>query len=331
MKNKKNELTVIDDTGNVISGTIPKDTDPNSSMNERYKTISGYFVENPEKLEQQVLLNKLARIRGQDYEISLINFEVEIDNFISLQTSDQTKRVYKISIYKFREFCKEHDLHPLKVSVKNVDDYMFSLMKKGLSSRSVRLYIASLSSFYEFLHLRYFEVIKINPFLKRKLPKIKDKFQKDFVKKEDFKVLCSELKRIKRPDILCCIELLYKYGWRIGIFKNFVVNDDLTWESISKGEYKKGKITKSEYNKIINSGLLKIKSWKTISSKIKKFTIRLKNNGKISCSFSVHDLRRARILEDLKNENAENFIKVSRKYHKSINTTYGYVASNFDR
>jgi hypothetical protein len=331
MKGKKNELTVIDEYGNVISGTIPKNTESTNSMSDLYNSISGYFVENPERLEQQVVLNKLARIRGQDYKISLINFEVEIDNFISLQTSDQTKRVYKVGIIKFQEYCKKHSLHPLKVSVKDVDDYMFFLMKRGLSSRTVRLYIASLSSFYEFLHLRYFDVIKINPFLKHKLPKVKDKFEKDFVKKEDFKVLCSELKRINRPDILCCIELLYKYGWRIGIFKNFVVNENLTWESMSKGEYKKGKITKTEYNKIKNSGLLNIKCWETISSKIKKFTIRLKNEGKISCSFSAHDLRRARILEDLKSENAVNFIKVSRKYHKNINTTYGYVASNFDR
>ena len=329
MKNKKNELTVVN--GDVISGTIHKDTDFNDSTNDLYHNISGYLVEHPEQLQQQIVLNKLARVAGQDYEISLINFEEETDNFISLQTSEQTKSAYKRSVREFQEYCNIHNLQPLKVSVKEVDDYLFSLMKKGLASRSVRLKIASLSSFYEFLHLRFFEVIKINPFLKHKLPKIKDKFQKDFVKKEDFKVLCNELKRIKRPDILCCIELLYNYGWRIGIFKNFVVNDDLTWESMSKGEYKKGKITKSEYNKIKNSGLLNIKSWETISSKIKKFTIRLKNEGKITCSFSVHDLRRARILEDLKNENAESFIKVSRKYHKNINTTYGYVASNFDR
>ena len=325
MKNKKNELTIVN------KNEVSKETDFNSSTNDLYNNISGYFVQNPEQLQKQIVLNKLARVAGQDYEISLINFEEEIENFLSIQRSEHTKRTYKNNIGNFQEYCNLHNLHVLKVSVKDVDDYIFSLMKKGLSSRTVRVMIFSLSSFYEFLHQRYFEVIKINAFLKHKLPKVKDKFQKDFVKKEDFNVLCKELKRIKRLDILCCIELLYKYGWRIGIFENFIVHEDLTWESMSKGEYKKGKITKTEYNKIINSGVLNIPNFKTVSSKIKTMTLRLKRDNKISCGFSVHDLRRARILEDLKSEDAEKFVKVSKKYHKNINTTYSYIESNYDR
>ena len=70
---------------------------------------------------------------------------------------------------------------------------------------------------------------------------------------------------------------------------------------------------------------------KTASSKLKTYTIRLYEQGKVSCTFSAHDLRRDCMRRDMKNIGAERAIKVSKKYHKNINTTMGYINEFYDK
>jgi hypothetical protein len=63
-----------------------------------------------------------------------------------------------------------------------------------------------------------------------------------------------------------------------------------------------------------------------ISNLIKKYTNRLYKEGMISCSFSVHDFRRYCIKKGLKEcKNGEDILLLSRRFHKQINTTIGYL------
>ena len=342
MKKKNGELTVVNQNAdivvvndnNAVSGYI-NNGDFNNNTHNLYNAVSGFLNEHPEELAKQIVIQKLVKNAGQDYEVSLINLDKEITGFISIQNSDLTKVRYRAYIQDFQNYCTEKKLNFLKITVKDIDEYLYFLKEnKKYSPRYIRLKIASVSSFFEFLHLRHFEVIKINPFKKHKLPVIKDKYKKDLVTKEDYKVLCAELKRIKRYDILCIVELLYKYGWRIGIFRKMELYEDGSWESTSKRDELKGKITKAELKKIIDNGVFingvynsSVISISTVASKIRKITEQLFNDGKISCKFSAHDLRRSLMKRLVEKENGEGFLKVSKMFHKQVSTTYEYIKS----
>jgi hypothetical protein len=170
----------------------------------------------------------------------------------------------------------------------------------------------------------------VNPFYGRKLPKLNDCYKKDYVTNNDLIELKKEMTRIGRKDIVCVLKLLNKYGWRIGIFENMKIYDNGEWESISKGEIKKGKLLKSEIKEIMETGLSELRIC-TIKNIIKKYTNKLYRDGKISCDFSVHDIRRKCILDDIRLNNGEGFLRASKKFHKSPNTTYSYISSYFDR
>jgi hypothetical protein len=172
------------------------------------------------------------------------------------------------------------------------------------------------------------EVIK-NRFYRLDLPTIKLVRRIDIITVNDIEVLRKELKRIKRKDILCAVDLMEKYGERVGVFENMEIDDKGNWNSVSKESMRTGKFTMNELKKINETGLLKLRKC-TIQNTILKYTKKLYKEEKISCAFSCHDIRHYRITEDMKNtKNGEEMIKVSRRYHKNINTTLGYV--NFQR
>jgi len=112
------------------------------------------------------------------------------------------------------------------------------------------------------------------------------------------------------------VELLYKYGWRIGIISKFDLNENGQYYSESKGRIVKGKLTKVETKQILDNGVLKLKSG-TVSSMIHRITDKLFRDDKISYNFSCHDLRQARITVEINDcNNIAELMKVSRKYQK---------------
>jgi site-specific recombinase XerC len=217
------------------------------NLDTAYQNISGYFPhsqELQEKVIQQLAVKKLVDNIAQDKLYSEINLDNEISSFLSDYESEKTRETYRISINQFIDYCDGDYFKFLKTNVKDVDNYLIFLKKKYTASRTIRIKITGVSSFFTYLHLR-FPVIRVNPFLKQKLPKIIDKHEKDFPSKKDVEILLQDLKRINRNDIICMMKLLYKYGWRIGIFKEMKLTNS-GFSSISKGEPVKGKLTKTE-------------------------------------------------------------------------------------
>jgi len=328
-KNEIIEVSQIEDNSMVSSyyGNFHEETD------KLYDSISGILPVNIDlqnQLSKRVAFDRLTDNVKLDNAIAKIDIESEIKDFLMPYSSIQTRKMYFTAICKYRKFCIDNGIELLKTTTKIADFYVAFLKDEKLSSRSIQAYIKGLSVFFQYLHLEHFDVIKINPFHRRKLPNIQDRFEKDKVSGKDFKVLCDDLKRINRPDLLYLVRFLYKYGKRIGIFRNMKINEDGTWTSISKGIKDKGKVSKLEYKQIIESGVFNL-TLETVSSKIRRITARLYKAGKISCQFSVHDLRRARMYEDFKNEKgAISFIKTSKRYHKNPNTSVQYFESIMD-
>jgi integrase len=140
----------------------------------------------------------------------------------------------------------------------------------------------------------------------------------------DLKELKQELKRIGRKDILCAVDLLCKYGFRVGIFESMKIDREGNWNSVSKESSMKGKFLKSEVKMINETGILKLRGC-TITNTIVKYTKKLFKEGKIGSPFPPHDIRHWYITTKGKGLTMEEFIKFSRKIHKNVNTTLQYM------
>jgi len=336
MKNKK-QNEVVQYNGQ-LSGILQNEQTYNEILNgidKTYHNISGLLSEGKlsdddlEYINKKVALDTLSKNIKRDIDYTKIDINKELQDFLLQYDSEDTKKVYLMGISNYMKFCKDDSIEYLKTDSKKVQSYI-QYLRGVYSTATVHTYIKGNSSFFQYLHREYYDTIKINPFKKQKIPKIKGKYKKDFLEPNDFRNLCKYLIKIKSYDYLCMVKYLYKTGHRIGIFKQMNIRNDGSWTSISKGQPYKGKLTKEEMRNFKKYNILKM-NLKTASSKIKTYTIRLFNQGEVSCTFSVHDIRRDTMRRDMKNIGAEKIIKVSKKYHKNINTTMGYINEFYEK
>jgi len=333
MKRGKNENQ---DISGIIPYTNQNYNETISGIDNTYNEISGYLNEGKlsnekmEYLKQKVALDKLAKNIDRDIEYSKINLNKEVTDFLNQYESYSTRKVYFFGINNYLKFCNNDSTEYLKTNSKKVQLYIHYLSEL-VSPATVHSYIKSNSSFFQYLHREYYDTIRVNPFSKQKVPRLIGKFKKDFLKPHDFPALCNYLKSINKLKYLILIKFLYKTGHRVGIINKMKIQKDGTWSSISKGKPYKGKLSKTEYNNFIKQGVLNINT-KSASSIIKKYTTRLFNKGEISCTFSLHDIRRDKILREIKKnkDGAESLLKTSKKFHGNINTTIGYINEFYD-
>jgi integrase len=259
----------------------------------------------------------------KDFKLSRIDINYELNQFLNEQTSVKTRKSYKESVTRFMNYCLRNNIDFIKVDVKNVDGYLNYLCSQ-YSSRTVRLYMMGVCSFFTFLCERYPECFFRNPFHHRKLPKIKDKFQKDMITENDLNELKRKLKELKRYDIITVIDLIVKYGFRVGFFENLKIRENGEYISVSKGKEIKGKFTQKEVKSIKKWGVLNI-SVSTIQKMIRKYSTTLFKEGKCTSSFSVHDIRRYFLKTGVeKCKNGFELNKFSKQHHSDIKTTMGY-------
>jgi site-specific recombinase XerD len=211
----------------------------------------------------------------------------------------------------------------MKITRREVESYLVSLTNK-YAPNSVRTHILSICSFYHFLVHRYPSVITVNPFSKLKLPKIIPSRRIDMITGNDLKELKKEFKRIGRKDMICAVDLLCTYGFRVGIFENMKIDREGNWNSVSKESSMKEKFLKSEVKMINETGILKLRAC-TITNTIVKYTKKLFKEGKTGSPFSPHDIRHWYITTKGKGLTIEEFIKFSRRIHKNVNTTLNYM------
>jgi site-specific recombinase XerC len=278
-----------------------------------------------DKVTNGVVEKKVVEEISLDYDLSKIDFNYELKEFLSCQRSVHTSNSYSQSINLFLRWSKENDVKDiLKVNSKTVDSFLCYLNSK-YSSRTVQNYLMGNCSFFKFLQYRYPKSFIVNPFHGRKLPKITDTRRKDFVCENDIKIVRKEFVRIDRKDMVCVIDILSKYGLRVGVFSEMEIGENGKWSSISKGKNLSGKFTKKEVKQINESGVLNLSSG-LISRTIVKYTKKLYEKKSISCPFSVHDLRRFYIHKEGEKYNLDGFIKFSKTIHRNVSTTLGYIS-----
>jgi site-specific recombinase XerD len=274
------------------------------------------------KLCEKIILDEQKYL----YDISGINFFDELEKFLAIRNSSATKTGYKYSVQQFVQWCHNNDVNLLGVRVSDVDRYQSFLIDSGFSNKTIRTRILGVSSFYTFLLHRYPKVLKVNPFTHRNLPRDICKNPKDYITDTDVKALRKEFSRIGRQDMVCVIDLLSKYGFRVGCFSTLHIDKNGRYSFLSKGSEYSGQFTKTEHQRIIKYGVQDL-TVSTIRNIIKKYVKKLYKSGGVSCNFSVHDIRRYVINKHAdKCGDFRKFLNFSRSIHKNINTTIGYVS-----
>jgi site-specific recombinase XerD len=314
-----NDLTVVKSVGNSV-------LDINTGIKKGIETVKEGLKKSPELREKviyRVVEKKIIDEVEYNYDLSGIKIYQELRDFIKLQTSDITKINYKKWVTDFLKWCFLERIDCLKITRREVESYLVYLCSE-YSPNSVRSKIMGVCSFYQFLIYRHNKIININLFHKLKLPKVRLVRRVDVITGNDIKELKKEFKRIGRYDIICVIDLMVKYGFRVGLFENMKINREGNWKSISKENEMTGKFTKNEVCQIKETGVLKLRKY-TITNIILKYTGKLFKEGKIGSKFSPHDIRHYFITKNGKDLTMEDFIKFSRKIHKNINTTLGYM------
>jgi integrase len=261
-----------------------------------------------------------------DLLVSKVDISKEVSGFIEYQHSDKTKTNYTSYLRKFFVWTDKEKIDPRKITRREVESYLNYLTHTlGLSSNSIRTNIGCLMGFYNYMMIRNPKLFTVSPFYKIKLPKSELVRRIDCVSSEDIKELKNKLKKIDRMDCLVAIDLMTKYGFRIGSFQNMEVNKKTgKYKTVSKGSDLTGKFTKREVKQLLSSGLLDKKPT-TLTVVIKKYSQKLYDDGKISCPFSPHDLRHYCITEKLRRcYSVGEVMRVSRLYHKHPSTTLSY-------
>jgi hypothetical protein len=316
-----NKVVIVRKNGNEIPRGM------NNVITHKINSVKEEILVNPklqEYVTNRIVEKKIINDFEYDYNVSEINIHYELEKFLEVQYSSKTRYTYEYQIRKFLTYCEGKKIPVLKVTPQEVDGYMNKLNHE-LSPRSVRNNIMSVNSFFKFMIYRYPDCFKLNPFRDRKLPKIVDTRKKDFCTIDDVRKLKQELLRINRKDIVCVIDLICKYGFRVGIFREMKIDSEGNWISESKGRDYKGKFLRSELKRINDTKMLSLTT-STISNKIQRYTQKLFNEGIISCSFSIHDLRRLYIRINLNEcKNGTEILNFSRKIHKNLSTTIGYL------
>jgi len=78
---------------------------------------------------------------------------VEFLDYISSEkgVASNTRMAYEQDLLQFAEYCSRKELQPILCNAKQIRDYLASLRKQGLASRTVARKLSSLKQFYKFL------------------------------------------------------------------------------------------------------------------------------------------------------------------------------------
>jgi len=162
-------------------------------IDSKFEMISGMLPYNPilqEKVTNQIAGEMIFANVKRDYSFSKIDLDADVEKFIKSQNSVSTQKSYLKSINDFQDFCLRKNYDFVRVSIDECREYLEEL-NSSVAPRTARVKIAGVKSFFDVL-LHKYDVIKVNPFYKLKLPKIVDKFELDYPTEKDVKVLKEE-------------------------------------------------------------------------------------------------------------------------------------------
>lgn len=148
--------------------------------------------------------------------------------------SPNTTAAYRSDLEQFSAYLNENDegsLHLLTVPRETIRSYLGTMMRHGMSSRSVGRKLASLRSFYNYLHRR--DIIESNPTAGLTTPKIEKRLPA-FLREEEIVAAMDSIPDETLLDLRdkAVLELFYGTGIRLAELVHLDVGD-LDFESRS--------------------------------------------------------------------------------------------------
>ena len=169
--------------------------------------------------------------------------EVQVENFINFLEKDKrlslnTLQSYKRDIEQYTTYLKEINATNISTTNKTtVIAYLLHLQKKGRATSTISRNLASIRSFYQYLHKN--KVIEIDPTSELESPKVEKKLPQILSTQEVELLLdqpkCLDLKGIRDKAML---ELLYATGIRVSELISLNLSDinlDLGFIKCNKG------------------------------------------------------------------------------------------------
>jgi integrase len=339
MEYSKNELVVanisglVDNTKDYEKSVLDYINDFGSENGVNDLFISGMVfiaqeIQNNPKIQENIIWDvihkKIVEKTEYNLDMNTVNIETELKQFLkSPKLSEISRKNYTRWLGVYLRWCTEKKIDSRKITRMEAENYLFHLDCK-YAPNTTRSMILSVSSFYTFLMIRYPDIFHGNPFFRLQLPKIKLTRRIDIVEKVDIDTLVEEFKRIGRADVICALILMEKNGWREGIFSTMTVDKRGYYHAVSKEKEENGKFTPEEKKMVLESGVLKLRKT-TLTNIVLKYTKKLFEEGKIGSPFSCHDLRHYFFNYQADTNTFRGFVEISRKFHKNLNTSVGYV------
>ena len=262
-----------------------------------------------------------------------IEFDKELRRFLA-QKSPNTTKVYGPYIRDFNETLTKLNQHFLDVDYRMADYYVNLLNNSGLSSASIKVRIAAVSSFYTQLH-RY-GLVSLNPFkgcsiLPEKRRKkelyvptdedinmVKSLFEEDLMSEGKGSVV-----KIRAANkMLPVIHVLRKYGLRIGAIPGIKILSDNRFVTNSKGKEVRGTFDEEDIRIFESYGLTGPMPFSDMKKPAMQLAISKKTGGK----FSAHSYRH-RFAVDLYTKTKDIYLVMRKLNHSSTNITTEYLRS----
>ncbi len=156
--------------------------------------------------------------------------EVQVENFINFLERDKrlslnTLQSYKRDIEQYTTYLKEINATNIAATNKTtVIAYLLHLQKKGRATSTISRNLASIRSFYQFLHKN--KIMELDPTAELESPKVEKKLPQILSTQEVELLLdqpkCLDLKGIRDKAML---ELLYATGIRVSELISLNLND----------------------------------------------------------------------------------------------------------
>jgi len=214
------------------------------------------------------------------------------------QLANNTLQSYKRDIEQYILYLNDINLNSIKITNKTtIINYLLHLQKKGRATSTISRNLASIRSFYHYLHAN--EIIENNPTLELESPKVEKKLPQILSTQEVELLLeqpkCIDLKGYRDKAML---ELLYATGIRVSELINLNCNDinyELSFIKCSNGIKER----------VIPIGSLAIKALQDYLLKARKNM--LKNNQEVALFININGKRLTRqgfwkIIKQYKNQ-----------------------------
>jgi len=275
---------------------------------ENTPSLADLTLEQAQAVAQAVLGDFLKDKMKRAVLAERIRFETEKDLFLKDQRSPHTRRAYQAALASFGRWLEHKNVGLPNVTPALADDFIRDQKAGGLDEDSVRLKVATVSSFFTFLGRRFAEIQ--NPFRGTKVRPRGTHATAIIPTPAEIEVIVSNAE----PDVAATVSILAETGLRVGGLAELRIKSDGTFHTVSKGKKFLGfePISEKTLKRIENAGLSTFRPFSpdnhpgrggegapadlitaALSMKVSRLCKKLHKAGLISASFSAHDFRHA--------------------------------------